>query len=267
MLPRTHEYWNDLATQNCIAALQKGHLVAVAWEPDLAKEHHSDASSSAYKTASSNSSRNGAENDRSNYRPRSDTPATVETIESPAKGYRDRIMSRHYQRVMERLRTLISKYYSEASQIYILLRMSLTPPRKRHRLQLPLKTKHPPPIWQPLRQRSLQMELLRQIPSFPPERPFKMDNRTLPPSRRSPRQKLALGHPPPRHQGQRLIHAVPEQPPSPSHNHSPETNPESTHPADFHGPKSRRRTNWRPDPSPPRRTQPRFNKRLRSNRH
>ncbi|OBT95800.1 hypothetical protein VE01_06466 [Pseudogymnoascus verrucosus] len=107
MLPRTHEYWNDLATQNCIAALQKGHLVAVAWEPDLAKEHHSDASSSAYKTASSTSSRNGAENDRSNYRPRSDTPATVETIESPAKGYRDRIMSRHYQRVMERLRTLI----------------------------------------------------------------------------------------------------------------------------------------------------------------
>jgi hypothetical protein len=121
MLPRTHEYWNDLATQNCISALQKGHLVAVAWEPDLATEHHSDAPSSAYKTASPTSSRNGAENDGSNYRPRSDTPATVETIESPAKGYRDPITSsRHYKRVIERLRTLLSKYHSQPSLTYVL---------------------------------------------------------------------------------------------------------------------------------------------------
>ncbi|OBT75955.1 hypothetical protein VF21_05806 [Pseudogymnoascus sp. 05NY08] len=107
MLPRTHQHWNDVATQNCISALQNGHLVAVVWEPDLASEHHSDESSSAYKYASSTSSRNGAEDNGSNYRPRSDTPATVETIESPAKGHGDIITSKHYQRVMDRLRTLL----------------------------------------------------------------------------------------------------------------------------------------------------------------
>lgn len=122
MLPRTHQKWNDAETQDCIKALQKGHLVAVVWEPDLATEHHSDESSSAYKTASSTSSRNGTENSGTSYRPRSDTPATVETIESPAKGHRDPITSRHYQRVMDRLRTLLSKYYFEASLIHLLLK-------------------------------------------------------------------------------------------------------------------------------------------------
>ncbi|OBT88796.1 hypothetical protein VE02_03143 [Pseudogymnoascus sp. 03VT05] len=107
MLPNTHQHWNHVGTQNCISALQKGHLVAVVWEPDLASEHHSDESSSAYKYASSTSSRNGAEDNGSNYRPRSDTPATVETIESPTKGHGDIITSKHYQRVMDRLRTLL----------------------------------------------------------------------------------------------------------------------------------------------------------------
>ncbi|ELR08169.1 hypothetical protein GMDG_02981 [Pseudogymnoascus destructans 20631-21] len=104
MLPRTHQLWTAGETQTCIKALQRGDLFAAAWEPDLASEHHSDESSSAYKSASSISSRNGAENDGSNYRSRSDTPAAVE---SPAKCHRDLITPKHYQRVMDRLRTLL----------------------------------------------------------------------------------------------------------------------------------------------------------------
>ncbi|KFZ15478.1 hypothetical protein V502_05574, partial [Pseudogymnoascus sp. VKM F-4520 (FW-2644)] len=108
MLPRTHQQWNDAETQNCIAALQKGYLVAVAWEPDLTTEHHSETSSSAYQSASSTSSRNGADNNGPNYRPRSDTPASVETTTSPAIcKNRDLIGSKHYQRIVERLRALL----------------------------------------------------------------------------------------------------------------------------------------------------------------
>lgn len=122
MLPRTHQQWNDAETQNCIAALQKGELVAVAWEPDLTTEHHSEASSSAYQSASSTSSRNGADNNGPN-RPRSDTPASVETTASPAIGNnKDLITSKHYQRIMERLRAVVSMYYSGAFLIYVPLR-------------------------------------------------------------------------------------------------------------------------------------------------
>lgn len=148
MLPRTHQQWNDAETQNCIAALQKGYLVAVAWEPDLTTEHHSETSSSAYQSASSTSSRNGADNNGPNYRPRSGTPASVETTTSPAIcKNRDLIGSKHYQRVAERLRALLSKYYSETSLIYVLLRTplksSLTILRRCNRLRLPRQTKYP----------------------------------------------------------------------------------------------------------------------------
>lgn len=115
------------------------------------------------------------------------------------------------------------------------------------------------------------MVLLRAFPSFSTERSFKMDSRTLPLSGRSSRQKLDIGHPPSRHQEQRLTRAVrphPEQPPSPTYYHnSPETISEPTDPANFLGPKSRRWATRRPDPSLPRRLKPRPNQRLRSNRH
>ncbi|OBT66637.1 hypothetical protein VE03_03923 [Pseudogymnoascus sp. 23342-1-I1] len=108
MLPRAYEKWTNAETQNCIAALQKGHLTAVAWEPDLAAELHPEPSSSAYQTASSTSSRNGAYNNGPNHRSRSDTPASLEAVVSPAISTdKDLTSSKHYQRVMERLRVLL----------------------------------------------------------------------------------------------------------------------------------------------------------------
>ncbi|KFY64077.1 hypothetical protein V496_03510 [Pseudogymnoascus sp. VKM F-4515 (FW-2607)] len=107
MLPRAHQQWTDAETQNCILALQKGHLTAVAWEHDLATELHSEPSSSAYQTASSTSSRNGADNSGPKRRSRSDTPASMEATASPAiSNNKDVTTSKHYQRVMERLRGL-----------------------------------------------------------------------------------------------------------------------------------------------------------------
>ncbi|KAL5346830.1 hypothetical protein ACLOAV_007973 [Pseudogymnoascus australis] len=108
MLPRAHQQWTDAETQNCILALQKGHLTAVAWEHDLATELHSEPSSSAYQTASSTSSRNGADNNGPKRRSRSDTPASMEATASPAiSNNKDVTTSKHYQRVMERLRGLV----------------------------------------------------------------------------------------------------------------------------------------------------------------
>ncbi|KFY40782.1 hypothetical protein V495_05279 [Pseudogymnoascus sp. VKM F-4514 (FW-929)] len=110
MLPRAHQNWTDAETQDCIKALQNGHLIAVAWEPGFTPEYHSEGYS-AYpenKPASSINSPSRADSNGSNHRSRSDTPASVETTASPAVGNnKDLITSKHYQRTMERLRALL----------------------------------------------------------------------------------------------------------------------------------------------------------------
>ncbi|KFX92178.1 hypothetical protein V490_05528, partial [Pseudogymnoascus sp. VKM F-3557] len=110
MLPRAHQKWTDAETEDCIKALQNGHLIAVAWEPGFTPEYHSEGYS-AYpenKPASSINSRSRADSNGSNHRSRSDTPTSVETTASPAVGNnKDLITSKHYQRTMERLRALL----------------------------------------------------------------------------------------------------------------------------------------------------------------
>lgn len=113
MLPTTLQQWNVAEIQNCITALQKGDLVAVPWEPDLTPEDYSEALSSVKKSASLTNSRNGTTNSGSYYCPRSDTTASVETTSSPARSSnKDPITLKYYQRVMGRLRTLLSKHYT-----------------------------------------------------------------------------------------------------------------------------------------------------------
>ncbi|KFY13321.1 hypothetical protein V492_03347, partial [Pseudogymnoascus sp. VKM F-4246] len=104
MVPRTYQQWDAIEIQKCITALQKGELVAVAWEPDRIAEHYPGGISSAQKSASSSNSRHGAaKNSGHRDRSRSGTPASVETTDSN----KDLIAPKHYQRLMERLRALV----------------------------------------------------------------------------------------------------------------------------------------------------------------
>ncbi|KFX95104.1 hypothetical protein O988_05966, partial [Pseudogymnoascus sp. VKM F-3808] len=108
MLPRTHQQWTDAETQDCIKALQNGHLIAVAWEPGFTPEYHSEGYPAYSEPGSSITSRNRTDSNGSNQRSRSDTPASVEITASPAVGNnKDLITSKHYQRTMERLRALL----------------------------------------------------------------------------------------------------------------------------------------------------------------
>lgn len=121
MLPTTYQQWNDVDIQKCITALQNRDLVAEVSESDLDPETYSETTFSAHpggKYASSTYFRNDMDHTAPSYRPRSATSVSVETTTSPAISHnKDVISSKHYQRVMERLKALLSKHYS--SPVYL----------------------------------------------------------------------------------------------------------------------------------------------------